>query len=62
MSIPATGSLLPLHPRLREHGMTRADGRLIGSLRGAAELISLSIDRMTPAEIAEVKKQLLVRN
>jgi hypothetical protein len=58
-TIPATGSLIPLHPRLREHGMTRdANGRLVGSLRAGLELLNLTIDLMTPEEKALVRKTL----
>jgi hypothetical protein len=39
--------------------MTRDHGRFVGSLRAGAELISLSIDRMSPDEKAEVRAQLL---
>lgn len=58
-SFPVAGSYLPLHPRLVEHGMTRdTDGRLVGSVRAGLELLSLTIDLMTPEEKALVRESM----
>jgi hypothetical protein len=51
---------LPIHPRLIEHGMTRdpKSGQLCGSLRAGAELLLLTIERMTPEQKAQVRAKL----
>lgn len=61
--VNACGGLLPLHPRLIEHGMSRdpKSGQLCGSLRAGAELLILSIERLTPEQKAAVRAHLLRR-
>jgi hypothetical protein len=59
-SLPVIGNFLPLHPRLVHHGMTRdpKSGQLVGSLRAGAELLILSIERLTPEQKAAVRSSI----
>jgi hypothetical protein len=57
--IQATGSLLPIHPRLRKSGMIRVNGRLIGGLGAGLEVIAYSLEKLSDSEKASLRAQLL---